>query len=363
MPVKRHIKILGVAATAVLFLSGCVAPTTQRAVLDEKAVAQESQKQKRLALQLEKERRERLDKVSVPLLINAVPLCEGRMVRAYGMRVANLFSYGKDFYAAVKEEYGWDEYVRVSQLTEEFPAQRAGLQVGDRLLTINGKKVPVGKKAAERTQKMLKKSAEQDGADQLRILRGTQESSISIAAPRQLCASAVSLVNNDIVNAFADGRQVLLTSGMMRFAVTDKELAMVVSHEIAHNIMGHVKAQQTNEMGGLLLDVVFISVGIPTNFARLARQRNSADFEAEADYVGLYLMARAGMEIDGAEAFWRRMAVENPGSISHSSTHPATPERYLAIGTAVEEIHGKLRRGEPLLPELQQEEDEQQEKN
>ena len=363
MPVQRHIKILGVAATAVLFLSGCVAPTTQRAVLDEQAVAQESQKQKRLALQLEKERRERLEKVSVPLLTNAAPLCEGRMGREYGMRVANLFSYGKDFHAAVKEEYGWDEYVRVSQLTEEFPAQRAGLQVGDRLLTINGKTVPVGKKAAERTQKMLKKSAEQDGADQLRILRGTQESSISIAAPRQLCASAVSLVNNDIVNAFADGRQVLLTSGMMRFAVTDKELAMVVSHEIAHNIMGHIEAQQTNEMGGLLLDVVFISVGIPTNFARLARQRNSADFEAEADYVGLYLMARAGMEIDGAESFWRRMAVENPGSISHSSTHPATPQRYLAIGTAVEEIHGKLRRGEPLLPELQQEEDEQQEKN
>ena len=40
--------------------------------------------------------------------------------------------------------------------------------------------------------------------------------------------------------AFADGTKVFLTRGMMRFAQSDEELALVVAHETAHNIMGHI---------------------------------------------------------------------------------------------------------------------------
>jgi hypothetical protein len=39
----------------------------------------------------------------------------------------------------------------------------------------------------------------------------------------------------------------------------------------------------------------------------------SQDFEREADYVGMYLLARSGRQVAGAAGFWRRMAQESPG--------------------------------------------------
>ncbi len=79
----------------------------------------------------------------------------------------------------------------------------------------------------------------------------------------------------------------------------------------------------------------------------------SQDFEAEADYVGLYYLARAGFPTEGAADFWRRMAVEYPASIksSHSASHPATAERFLALEQVSREIERKEATGVALTPE------------
>ena len=55
-----------------------------------------------------------------------------------------------------------------------------------------------------------------------------------------------------------------------------------------------------------------------------------------------------------APNFWRRMAVIHPASIktNHSSTHPSAPERFVALESAVGEIHAKLNAGRPLVPEV-----------
>ena len=342
------------AITAALFLSGCATPTTQRAALNQKDLLEETLKQQRLTLRLSQKRFQRIDEISTPILVQAGPLCERRMRRRYGFHIHNFFTYSKGFRAAAEAEYGLDERLWIAWITPGLPAQRAGLEVGDILLAINGNKAPVGEKADVRAAKMLGKYARKDSAADLRILRGTEELRVSIPKPKLICNFPVGFVNNNEVNAYADGRQVIVTSGMMRFAASEQELALVVSHELAHNLMRHINAKKTNAAGGLFLDFLFAGFGVNTSgaFYQMGAESYSADFEAEADYVGLYLMARAGVEIEGVGDFWRRMAVENPGSISHSSTHPVTPARYLAIGKAVEEIQGKLARGEPLLPEL-----------
>jgi predicted Zn-dependent protease len=79
----------------------------------------------------------------------------------------------------------------------------------------------------------------------------------------------------------------------------------------------------------------------------------SKEFEAEADYVGLYLMARAGFAIEDTPNFWRRMAIAHPGSVKRglAASHPPTPERFLALEKTVEEIDAKRARSEALLPE------------
>ena len=163
------------------------------------------------------------------------------------------------------------------------------------------------------------------------------------------------LVFADDVNAMADGTHVLLFTGMLRFADTDEELATVVGHEMAHNLMDHVSKQQGNALLGTILDILVAGVGVNTQgmFTKMAMLAYSKEFEAEADYVGLYLMARAGYAIHDTPNFWRRMAIAHPGSVKGGffATHPATPERFLALEKTVAEIEGKERSNQALLPE------------
>ena len=78
----------------------------------------------------------------------------------------------------------------------------------------------------------------------------------------------------------------------------------------------------------------------------------SQDFEKEADYMGVYLAVRAGYDVSNAADFWRRMAIEHPGSVKQNylSTHPSTPERSVGIERTVREIERKRSRGLALVP-------------
>ena len=166
----------------------------------------------------------------------------------------------------------------------------------------------------------------------------------------------INISESDAVNAFADGNQIVVTRGMLRFAQDDTELALIIGHELAHNVMGHINSKMINAIPGFLLDLAAgVLGGINTQglFSKLTANAYSQEFEAEADYVGMYMMALAGLKFEGAPNFWRRMASIHPGSIqnNHMASHPATPERFLALEQTVAEIKGKLMRGELLTPE------------
>jgi predicted Zn-dependent protease len=109
---------------------------------------------------------------------------------------------------------------------------------------------------------------------------------------------------------------------------------------------------------GVLADlaVVLLSRGQVrnTNFGQIGAGSYSQEFEAEADYVGLYIMANAGMPITDAPKFWRRMAAANPSDIktSHTASHPSTSYRMVALEEAVKEISAKINNGEPLVPNM-----------
>lgn len=164
------------------------------------------------------------------------------------------------------------------------------------------------------------------------------------------------------LNAHADGQNVVIYPAMIDFAKNDNHLAFVIAHEFAHNIMRHVDAQQKNVTFGALLgtvvDVAAGSQGANTGgvFGKLGSQqglmRYSADFESEADYVGLYILARAGFAIEQAPDFWRMMSQAEPDAIYISSSHPTNPARTIAMTKIIAEIRAKQRAGLPLLPNI-----------
>lgn len=143
---------------------------------------------------------------------------------------------------------------------------------------------------------------------------------------------------------------------MLRFAETDNKLVSVISHEIAHNLMRHVCAVLTNYALGTAVDLATASIGIITANAigAAAVYAKAPAFEAEADYVALYIMAKAGLPIDQAAQFWCRIAAIQPGSIHHRilATHPSSPKRAIARENTIEEIKQKRALGAELVPEL-----------
>lgn len=181
------------------------------------------------------------------------------------------------------------------------------------------------------------------------------------------CSFSLALDKNEAVdiNAYTDGKKVVVSPAMMQFAADD-ELAVVLSHEYAHAVMGHPgKTQRNASMGGLLgmaADMLAQSQGINTGGAlgQLATQtavlRYSANFEREADYIGMYILARTGIPPAEAAKFWRRMAAVSPDGIYNSSTHPTTAERYILLKKTAAEIAQKKTSGAPLLPEKRPEE-------
>lgn len=164
------------------------------------------------------------------------------------------------------------------------------------------------------------------------------------------------------LNAHADGQRVVIYPAMIDFAQNDNQLAFVIAHEFAHSIMLHVASQQKNvAIGGILgtlVDVAAQSQGVQTNGqigklgAQTALLRYSPAFENEADYVGLYILARAGYAIEDAPSFWRMMSLQAPQAIYSSTTHPNNPSRTLAMQNTVKEINAKKAANQPLLPNI-----------
>ena len=56
------------------------------------------------------------------------------------------------------------------------------------------------------------------------------------------------LTQDNIVNAFADGKKIIMTQGIVDYAKDDNELALVIAHELAHNDRGHLDAKKKNTL-------------------------------------------------------------------------------------------------------------------
>ena len=339
-----------------LLVSAC-APTTQRVRVDNQATQVEARKQRQVALQAYMDDQRRLMRVSYPLLTKGSDLCGEDLRYTTGMALANSSTLlGEDFRESAQNTYQLTDEVKAVYVIPGSAADKAGIRSGDTVRYIGDWSLPAGQNAVRQSLEQLQLQTQTGKAVRLDIVRNGKGQSLLIT-PDKSCAYPVVLGDGDEVNAYADGKQVVIQRGMMRFATSDTELALVISHEIAHNSMSHVRSKMTNYALGTVVDLAAqILLGIPTQglFGKLAGNAYSQGFESEADYVGLYIMAQSGGDIDTAPQFWRRMATLSPNAIksSHLASHPATPERFVALEETVKEIKAKKAAGKPLVPNL-----------
>ena len=361
MNMPRNISNVKQTLFLCILLVGCTAPQTRTPTIDNDNAEIETKKQQTLVVEDYVDSYKKLQLVTSRIITNGVDLCGDKVGSYYGFTWWNQNSLGDSLKEASKSRYNLGEAFTILSVPVGSPANKADIREGDVIVLLNDWLVPLGKDSDRQLNQKYIDYSKNLAPIALTVLRDGANFKATIT-PVKACDFKVSLVPDDVKNAYADGKNIVVYKGMMDFFKSDDEIALVVSHELAHNAMKHIDAQQKNAMVGgllgLLLDIAAATAGVNTNgdFSRLGSgltgNAYSVEFEQEADYVGLYFMKRANYDIDNAAAFWRRMAVTNSQAITMKSSHPTTPQRFVAIETAVEEINAKVAKGEPLTPEL-----------
>lgn len=184
------------------------------------------------------------------------------------------------------------------------PADQAGLRPGDLILAVGGEALAEGaSQGRARYEGLAANVAKLDhalsrGATPLSIQRGDQRLAVTVT-PRRACGYDVQLNPSDDLNAQADGRRLFISTALARFAASDDELAIILGHELAHNVLGHRRWSETGGAGRTVVG------------RDCAEDLCGGDRERQADRTGLYLMARAGYEPGVAAPFWRRFGESN----------------------------------------------------
>ncbi|MDB2437482.1 M48 family metallopeptidase [Hellea sp.] len=304
-----------------LILGGCASVSTQLPDITAPQLSAEQTRQEVLAFENLDRLQQRLMQVALPVLKANTELCP-KTRQSVGVVMHSLKNYPKSLHPAAKRELNAGVEPTVRLIINGSAAEAAGIKIGDQFLSSEGKVTTPTSKAF---QSQLK------AGEPIQIRRGGKDMAINLKS-ETVCGYKVRLSISSTINAYADGRHITMTSGMMNFVEDDDELAQIVGHELAHNTMGHIRK-------------------IITNFVvSLGGTRYTRPFETEADYVGMYYMVRAGYNPDDVEEFWRRLALNSPKYVARDKTHPRFPNRYLSLAATREEIKAKQAAGLPLIP-------------
>lgn len=198
------------------------------------------------------------------------------------------------------------------------PAGEAGIRPGMAITTINGAPIPASGDDPFARVAMLETWLATFPVDAPVTVAGPSGQAIDIT-PRPGCASDFRVEARDRPAGGADGRLVLVSAGLARFAADDGELAAAVAHELAHNILRHPER----------LDAAGVNRGLLDDFGRSARLIRQT--EVEADRLSVWLMAGAGYDPGAALSFWRRFGKRKGRVLIQAGTHPRWRARVAAI--------------------------------
>ncbi|MBP6379805.1 MAG: M48 family metalloprotease [Sphingorhabdus sp.] len=198
--------------------------------------------------------------------------------------------------------------ISIAAVVEGGPAQRAGLTPGDGLFGADGSVVwygPAPKRhqpSSERIDGLRDEFATRLSEDrpipfQIDTPNGRRDFLLDSPV---ICASDFWVDARAKRDAGADGVRVRVTSGLIDYVLDDDELAAVVAHEMAHNLLDHRPLIEATKRG---------------------KTKVIKATEAEADRLSVWLMANAGYDPEAAITFWQRYGKATGLGIFSAPTH------------------------------------------
>jgi membrane-associated protease RseP (regulator of RpoE activity) len=189
------------------------------------------------------------------------------------------------------------------------PAAAAGLQPGDLLMAVNGRRLdePLASEASNaplQRQAAALDAALAQGPVRLTVRRAGRTRTIELTGV-SACATDPQIVLAGDLMALSEGRVLQVSLPLAEYAADDAELAFIVGHELAHGILDAHKGEEA---------------------------------ERAADALALRLMARAGYPPRAAGAFWARLAHDYPQTRIDQGGHPSAQARGDALDALASEI-------------------------
>jgi beta-barrel assembly-enhancing protease len=164
----------------------------------------------------------------------------------------------------------------------------------------------------------------------------------------------IKVLDTDEINAMAlPGGFFYVNSGLILACDSEDELAGVMAHEISH-VAAHHAAREMTKMNYMQLGqiplIIFTQgtwtgygiyeaaqLAVPLTFLQFSRE-----YEAEADYLGIQYMYKAGYDPQGMVSIFEKLSAlekHKPGALSKAfSDHPATPDRIAAVENEIATI-------------------------
>lgn len=357
-------------------MAACAGPATTFPPLDPKAIEAETGLSLRDVVAASTALEARLYAAAMPVLTANAPLCAERVMARAGWvlaDVAHMVALTDGVTPGQLMGLGFTQDSQLTALVPGGPAEQAGLNVGDVVQRIG--MVDVAERSPLRVHAALHDASyHQDTATaqavEVTVLRDGVEVAVTLT-PIMACAATPIVVQSGAVNAYTNGRDIIFTSAFLRTVEDDDMVAFVVGHELAHILGRHLRKQIRNgvvsgaliygsilsvpaALGDEALKMAGVDPARPVFTTALTKAvtgpLRTQDFEREADYLGLYLYARAGGDMAGLEEIWTVFSQRNPVSIWGSVTHPNIPERVVALRAARDEVLAKQAEGATLIP-------------
>ena len=235
----------------------------------------------------------RLQDVAAPLFKANTNLCP-RTRRDIGMTVHTISDYQPSLQPFAEVLMDATDRLSVRTIRKGSPADSAGLKIGDKVIGINGAYMPGGF-TVQRFFKVATQNAFKQDSTELKVMRGKKRIDIEVS-PETICDYPANVFFNEKINGHTDGKQIIITSELMKTVPDDVNLALIIAHEMSHAIKGH--------------------------------QRKEKALELKADRMALVLMSNAGYDIDRAISYWKDTSHPHAESQKVSKTHPTIDERY-----------------------------------
>jgi Peptidase family M48 len=261
--------------------------------------------------------RARLEAVGYNLAVANASLCEQPEMLT-GLLFHDVGAYGRRYRAAVMQHYGLTFGFGVLNVVPESSGEKSGILIGDEILSVNGIDLSLfyndliqKRESYNRIERFVHFLNEEliKGEAEILIRRGLVFKSVILKGSRG-CSGKFVLKPSGMLNAWSDGRYVAISSRMMDFVSSNDELAFVVAHEMAHNILHH--AEYLKPVNG-----IFGKLGFGARKLKLS--------ELEADNLAISLMYNSGYDIDSPRNLLTKM--KRFFALSLPNTHPRISKR------------------------------------